>query len=391
MLPSTDDLIALAGAEIPEAIADRVDTGGLSTGDPARTGARGSSWTQTLIRVGQADVTDPVRGGTPLLVPRVDAWERTDVMTGMMPVDVSAPGLALVLTPRRPAESWQGSLALAAALPFLNAGSSSAKPPSIARLDSWSDASLIAGGPISDRSGLFLTASGTRSTRFERADATKLDADVASAFAHARFTPSAANAVGIVGWVQHARYPYASRVAWAQPVAAERRVGLHVQAMWDHTGASSPWTASTFASVTAGDRRNDLAPSSVLVMDRLADGPVPELLNPGTETSRVWSIGTRVGSAPVESDSRQHQFVGGVAVAGSSADVRASFNGRIGEMLNGTPTRIWDFTSTSTTGTPSTWSQTTLSLFGSDRIAVSIDLLGNASWVLRSHGLAASG
>jgi len=53
MLPSADDLIALAGAEIPEVIADRVDTGGLSTGDPARTGARGSSWTQTTIRVGQ--------------------------------------------------------------------------------------------------------------------------------------------------------------------------------------------------------------------------------------------------------------------------------------------------------------------------------------------------
>ena len=40
----------------------------------------------------------------------------------------------------------------------------------------------------------------------------------------------------------------------------ERNVGLHAQGIWNHTGTSSPWTASSFASVTAGDRRNDLAP-----------------------------------------------------------------------------------------------------------------------------------
>src|SRR5439155_14131967 len=52
MLPSTGDLVGLAGAEIPEVIGDRVDSGGLSTGEPARMGARGSSWTQTMIRIG---------------------------------------------------------------------------------------------------------------------------------------------------------------------------------------------------------------------------------------------------------------------------------------------------------------------------------------------------
>src|SRR5258708_26711183 len=29
------------------------------------------------------------------------SWERADVMTGTMPIDVNAPGLAIVLTPRR--------------------------------------------------------------------------------------------------------------------------------------------------------------------------------------------------------------------------------------------------------------------------------------------------
>ncbi|HEV3141360.1 MAG TPA: hypothetical protein VGY57_12620, partial [Vicinamibacterales bacterium] len=118
---------------------------------------------------------------------------------------------------------------------------------------------------------------------------------------------------------------------------------------------------------TAADRRNDLLPSTALVMERLTDGPVPELLNPGTGTSRAWSVGTRVASAPIESGSRRHEFIGGIEVSGSAADVRAAFSGRVGEMLNGVPTRVWNFT---TSTVPSTWSQRTLSLFGSDRIEV---------------------
>src|SRR5579862_7050807 len=366
MLPSSEDLIALAGAEIPEIIADRVDTGGLSTGDPARIGARGSSWTQTMIRVGQADITNPLTGGVPLLVPRVDEWERADFMTGMMPIDVNAPGLALVLTPRRPADMWQGSVALTGALPFLNAGSASASPPSIARLDAWSDANLVVSGPVSDRTGLFLTASGTRSTRFERADPLKLDADLASAFAHLRFTPSSADAVSGVGWFQRARYPFANRIAFAQPSAGDSNIAVHTQVTWTHTGPS--WTAATFGSITAGDHRNDLVPSSSLVVERLTDGPIPDLVNDGSNTSRTWSIGTRVDAAPVESTGGRHQFVGGIEASGSAADARAAFSGRIGEMLNGVPTRVWDFTASTT---PSSWSETTLSFFGSDRIDVS--------------------
>src|ERR671931_2021531 len=69
-LPSSADLYSLLDAAVPEVIADRIDTGGLSTGDPARTGAHGSSWTQTLFRIGDASITDPVGSGTPLLLPR---------------------------------------------------------------------------------------------------------------------------------------------------------------------------------------------------------------------------------------------------------------------------------------------------------------------------------
>ena len=367
MLPSTEDLIELAGAEIPETIADRVDSGGLSTGEAARMGARGSSWTQTVIHVGSADITDPVRGGTTLLVPRPEQFERLDVISGMMPVEVNAPGLAMLLSPRRPADMWLGSIALAGAWPGLNL-QWTARAPAIARVDTWFDGALSAGGPLSDRSGLFITAGGTRSTRFEREQPTKLDADVASVFAHAR-TGRPSDAIGIIAWAERARHPFANRIAFGQPSAGERSVALHAQLGWNHAAASSPWTTSAFAAVTAGDRRNDLAPQSAMVTERLTDGPVPELLSPGTDTSRTWSMGIRVGADSSQSR-RRHALVAGFQAEGSSADVRAAFDGRIGELLNGVPARVWDFTSPSATSTPSTWSSTSVALFASDRMAL---------------------
>jgi len=280
----------------------------------------------------------------------------------MLPIALNAPGLVVGLTPRRPGDAWHGSIAITASSPSVNAGSSTDRPPSIARLDTWGDLGGAAGGPMSDRSGLFIAASGTRSVRFERADPLELHANLGSAFMHARFTPSPGNGVGVVGWFQHAEYPFPDRIAFGQPSAAERTNGLHAQASWDHTGSASPWTSSIFAGVTVGDRRNDLTPSTGIVMERLTDGPVPELLDRGTATSRTWSAGTRA----TRSDSR-HQLVVGIEGSGSSADVRSSFSGRIGEMLNGVPARVWDYTASTT---PSNWSEAGLSLYGSDRLAL---------------------
>src|SRR5439155_749129 len=191
-LRSSADLFSLLDAAVPEVIADRIDTGGLSTGDPARTGAHGSSWTQTLFRIDDASITDPVGSGTPLLLPRVDAWERVDVLTGVMPINVDAPGLAVVLTPRRPAERWLRVLDLAGTIPGLNAGAADAFPVPIARLHAWADANVLASGPIAGPNvGLLVTTTATRSSRFERGRVNKLDANLASSFAHLQMTPDA--------------------------------------------------------------------------------------------------------------------------------------------------------------------------------------------------------
>ena len=78
-LPSTDNVYSILDTAVPEVIADRIDTGGLSTGDPSHIGAHGSSWTQTLFQIGDVDITDPMGSGTPLLLPRNTMWEDVEV------------------------------------------------------------------------------------------------------------------------------------------------------------------------------------------------------------------------------------------------------------------------------------------------------------------------
>src|SRR5439155_22936719 len=96
-LPSSANLFSLLDTVVPDVIADRIDTGGLSAGAAAPVGAHGSTWTQTIFRVGDADITSPTGTGVPLLIPGVDQWERVDVATALTPIDVSAPGMAVTL------------------------------------------------------------------------------------------------------------------------------------------------------------------------------------------------------------------------------------------------------------------------------------------------------
>src|SRR5206468_10231565 len=99
-LPSGGNLFTLLDTVVPEVITDRVDTGGLTTGSASRIGAHGSSWTQPVFRLDGDDLTTSDGSGAPLLLPGIAAWDHVDVATGLMPIDVNAPGLAISLAPR---------------------------------------------------------------------------------------------------------------------------------------------------------------------------------------------------------------------------------------------------------------------------------------------------
>lgn len=363
-LPAGATIFALLDTAVPEVIADRIDTGGLNAGQPARAGARGSTWTQTLYRVGDADITNPAGAGTPLLWPGVEGWDRAEVATGLMPMDVDAPGMAVTLRPRRPFAQWIRTLDLIGAPSGLSAGGASSNPPPIDRLDNWAHANLILGGPIvSDRLSLFMTNAWTRSSRFERGGAAAFEASLTSAFARLVATPSPSNEISVVGWGQRGRAPAAHHTVFADPGTEAHNAAVHTQASWEHRMAEG--SVRAFGAFTRGRRSSDLGPQAFTYVERLRDGPVPSLLDPGVGTDRVWTVGARA-RRPAGTGGR-HDLIAGLDLTGRATSTQSAFTGRVGELLNDVPARIWDFTDPAAA---SEWRDRTIALFVGDTFAV---------------------
>jgi hypothetical protein len=371
-LPSSANLYSLLDTVVPDVIADRIDTGGVSAGSASRVGAHGSTWTQTIFRVGEADITNPSGTGTPLLIPGVQEWEQVDVATGLMPIDVSAPGMAVTLTPRRPAASWLRTFEFIGSPPALNARSAPGAPPSITRLNSWAQGNLFMSGPVlpaaPGRLGALVSATLTRSSHFERDRPTVVDGNLASAFLNLVYTPASGDELRLVGWAQRTRDAIPHHFAFGQPSAGEQDVGAHAQLAWQHRLAGADGGLRVFASYTLGRRATDLVAPAVVVVERLRDGPVPTLLDPGVGIDRTWSSGARVNRAftPGAGGSR-HALVAGADLNGGASRVQSTFAGRVGELVNGSPARVWDFTDPAA---PSSWKQWTIDAFVNDSIAL---------------------
>ena len=368
-LPSSTNLFALFDTIVPDVIADRLDTGGTATGAPSRTGAHGSTWTQTTFRVGDADITDPNATGLPLLMPGVDVWERVEVATGMMPIDLSAPGMAVSLTPRRPATTaWARALELTGSAPLMNAGGSTADPPAINRLNSWAHGNLFLSGPLSttapERLGALASITWNRATYFERSGTQALRAGLASAFLN--LTGAAGSSqIRLIGWGQRTRDAAPHYLPFAQPSAGQEHIAFHTQAAWQRPLADGDGGVRAFAAFTMGHRSTDLVAPASVVMERLRDGPVPSLLDPGIGTDLTWSTGLRFNR---DADGSRHRIVTGVELSGASTSTRPVFAGRVLELLNGAPARVWDF---SAPLAESIWSERIVSVFAGDTIAVS--------------------
>ena len=364
-LPSSSSLYSLIDASMPEVVGDRIDSGGLTTGDSGRLGAHGNSWTQATFTLNGVDITAPGGSGTPLLVPGVDAWDRVDVATGLLPVEVNSPGFAVLLTPRRPSAAWTRTFEIMGSPGWLNAHNEDANPPPISRLDTWANVNVSAGGPITPgRLGLFLTATGTRSSRFDRGETQSAGSSLASMFGHLVFTPNPADHVGIVLWAERASYPFESRLAWGQPDASTDDVAGHIQMRWDRlVGNGTTWSVS--ASATGRSRSRNLLPTDTVTVEALRDGTVPQVALGGTTgpgSERTWSVGVQMRPAGIEYGNRHHTVLVGAEASGASEQRDPMFPIRVGELVNGLPARVWDFSAS----TASSWHNTTVALYVGD-------------------------
>ena len=231
-LPSGSNIFSLLDSAIPEVIADRVDAGGLTAGQSALVGARGSSWTQTTFRIGDADITDPSGSGIPMLLPGLHAWERVDVGTGMLPADINAPGMAVSLVPREPSAKWTSVVDFSGAGSALMSRSQLTNPPPIARQNGYSNGSALFSGPVvPGRVGIVVTGGWAKSSLFERAHPLSVDSNVASGLAHLVVTPNTRDEVRIVAWGEHASSPASNRNAFGSPEAAISNSSLQARSM----------------------------------------------------------------------------------------------------------------------------------------------------------------
>jgi hypothetical protein len=115
--------------------------------------------------------------------------------------------------------------------------------------------------------------------------------------------------------------------------------------------------------VSARQRSTDLKPVSAIVTERLTEGPVPDLVAP-LGTDKAWSLGARL--TPITWD-RRHTPQAGVTLSGGSADARTPFSVRVGELVDGIPARVWNY---SASAVASHWHQVTLSLYAGDTVIV---------------------
>ena len=128
-----------------------------------------------LFRVGDINISDPDGSGTPLALPGVLEWERVDVNTGIMGVEVNAPGMVLNLAPRRPSRTWIRQFDAMPDRPNSRPGRHVPSPPTIAHLQRYGNASVLLSGPLRDRLGVVFAGSYSRATRLDRANPAELD------------------------------------------------------------------------------------------------------------------------------------------------------------------------------------------------------------------------
>jgi hypothetical protein len=326
----------------PSAVVDRIDGAGLHLDRPGRFSLRGGSWTQNAVVLDGVDVTDPLRGGTSPVLPDVDGLESIEVTSALAPAEYASPGVTLALTSRAPAASWRG-VAQAHGLGSGTQSRESGEAPSIARFGSLVDASALAGGPIAgERLRLLGSARLARVRRLERSGATELDARLVSGLVQLAWRAGEREAVRLTGFAQALERPLAARARFAGVGVIEEADALGVASRWSHEGDGV--TASAFAGFFRGavePRTGGLAAGGTI--ERLRDGPVPELVFASRSRPSSWSAGGRLALRPATSGALRHAPCFGVSVSRASASETPEVGGPVPETVDGLAARVWDY------------------------------------------------
>jgi hypothetical protein len=361
-LPSSGTISGLLETTIPEIISDRIEGGGLSVGSESRLGAWGSSWTQTGFQFGDLDFTDPGVLGPSLLFLNPSMLERVETVTAMMPIEESAPGLVVHLTPRRPSDAWVGGAEFLSTLLSPSLSTQSVAPASA--IDTWNRLSATASGAIRrNRVNITVGAAATNATRFDRADPTRLHSQQLDAYGQLLVTPSAHDEVSGVVVGRSAHGPLAGRLWIDRPEARQRVSDILAASSWQHrttvlslTAAGGFWRSTT---------NSETVPSSIAYVDSIRDMPIMDAVSASRAHQR-WSAVLRVSGATDNAHRLLRNGRAGIEIEHGTAADDTLLAPAVAETVEGFPARLWRFS-----GSVTEPRATTVSAYGAERVPLS--------------------
>ena len=363
-LPSNRNIFGLPETVDAVAVVDRIDNGGVYGSQPGLVGAHGTSWTQTSFQLDGIDVTDPSRLGTPLLLPDIEFLSAVDLGYGAAPADVRDPGARFTLVPRRHGERWVGT-AQAYWTPTGLQSEREVFPSNIARYSAWNDASLTGSGPLGERTGLTLAGRYTRADRFERFDPTELRSRVFTLSGNLVSQIGDASELRVLAALGAGSSPYAGRARFGSRDVVQDERFVHLQSTWQRRPAEGhAWSVS--AGVSLADFDPDTSGRGGSSVERLLDGPVPSLFEPGRSVTRLDLSGRFEPDLGGWHGGRHRLRLGASVSRGGASYDPLGTPDPVGELLDGSAARVWEIAAQ----LESRRHLTDFSLFATDRFTI---------------------
>lgn len=338
-LPSSRTVWSLVETAHPFLISDRVDGGGLWTGERAMLGGQGSSASQVGFRLDGVDVTDAGAIGSPVFHPDLTVLQAVTVESAALDAAAVGPGPIVQMSLRRPGRAWSGDAQVSVAPGGLQGDAGDIAP--IARLESWADGSVAAGGPLASSGfGLFAAGRVTDSTRVEREQPLPLDGSIRSLTAHLVGTTGPDAELRVFGSLADATRPLASRARYADRSLPQEDRHALLSASWEHLRRGATWSFS--GTYQRSSTEATLPPSvSGGTMERLLDGAPAGLVQPVNVTRSRLDASAAVSLPTQRWLGRDHAVRLGVGAGRASGEYTPGAQPEFGELVNGRPARVW--------------------------------------------------
>jgi hypothetical protein len=366
MLPQSGGVYGLIERSDPLVVTELMEGGGAYP-EPQRLGASGASWTQTTFKIGDADVTDPDRTGYAMLYPNLDALQALNVATAGIPPDTYGTGTAVMLVPRLPSAKWQRTLQFDVSPPAFQSVNPLPEATSIGRLRSAGSGAFIASGPINPRLGIQFTAALSESSRLERQSMAPLPSRTASLSTHLAYRTAAGDDLRLFAQTDRLSFPVSGRARLVDPGLQQREQSTVISTTWNRaTRIGMAWSANlTYALATTDPALAGMPITGT--MERLRDGPPYELAVSSPSTRHRTSLQWRGEPRPITVLGLHQQTAIGVSGSWTLSTRRAPGPSVIGELVDGEPARVWEYTSD---GESSRWRGNELTMWATDEVHV---------------------